>query len=82
MIVIFFLMKHPFICDFSNICLEEGTYIEPFELLPLLKLLPLQEISVDLTFRIDDLEDAVNINERLNQQLHQKDERMAVLQAK
>ena len=75
-------MKRPFICDFSNICLEEGTNLEPFGLLPLLKLLPLLEISFDLTFRIDDLEDAVNINERLNQQLHQKDERIAVLQAK
>ena len=35
-----------------------------------------------LLCRIDDLEDVVNINERLNQQLHQKDERITVLQTK
>ena len=35
-----------------------------------------------LRCRIDDLEDVVNINERLNQQLHQKDERITVLQTK
>ena len=39
-------------------------------------------MKIYFSYRLDDMEDVVNVNERLNQQVHQKDERIALLQAK
>ena len=39
-------------------------------------------MKISFSYRLDDMEDVVNVNERLNQQVHQKDERISLLQAK